>query len=152
MGVETYLINSRCPAPESRPIQCLSTVFKLTPVESAYGADGKIPSPRLVMSKQSPRPVSKAVLVCVESPECESHHSAFSAFMTTQLSRDTFNLECCSKRTLRAIEWQRQCSMDLHQHISALLINNSAALFALSGYFSHSPYPYQPVCFSVRYT
>lgn len=83
-----------------------------------------VPSPRLVMSKQSPRPVSKAVLHCVESPECESYHSAFSAFMTTQLSRDTFNLECCSKRTLFAIERQHQCSNGpiLHQQISALLI------------------------------
>lgn len=34
------------------------------------------------------------------------------------------------------MEWQRQCSMDLlHQHISALLIDSSAALFASSGYF-----------------
>lgn len=110
------------------------------------------PSPRLVLLKQSPRPVSKAVLHRVESPECESYHSAFSAFMTTQLSRDTSNLECCSKRTLFAMEWQHQCSMDLHRQIGALLINSSAALFALSGYFSHLPYPYQPVCFSVRYT
>ena len=81
-----------------------------------------VPSPGLVMSKQSPRPVSKAVLYCAESLECESYRSAFSAFMTTQLSRDTSNLECCSKRTLFAIEWQRQCSMDLHQQFSALLI------------------------------